>query len=393
MRWLLVSLCCIVAAWLGYSAGWRKASATPELDEAFTVFQARPSLLGQDSAKPSETLSPETALRETLPDALLAMRDRDHDTFLSRLRQLETLSADQLESLLGDLDPNAPKFGMLFDLLVRADPQRAFALTETLSDGRGTALMVMALNRWSAVDPRAAWSALQAMEGTRRPGYLEEQVLGQWAKSDLDGALEAWAALPEGVQSASFGRIADAHIRDPESRTKLLEFLTEQPESKGRSWGFSNVLQSWAKDAPLSEVVAWIDGRGDLYHSDDIARFERQVAGVAVQRDAEEAIGWLLARSGPERRSEDLEALVRLWAVSEPNAAGRWLGTLTPEPETDAAVATFARAIRKEDPESALEWASQIRDDSLRAATSETVIEAWREVDPATAPSSAAGGG
>ncbi|MEZ5303173.1 MAG: hypothetical protein R3F11_21395 [Verrucomicrobiales bacterium] len=315
-----------------------------------------------------------------------AARDRDYDAFQARLRELETLSASELEALLGKLDPKDAAYQALFELLVRADPKRAFAFGEQLEEGRGSALLSMALYRWSAVDPRAAWAAVRSLEGERRPGFLEGEVLGQWAKDDLNGALEAWAELSENLQSSSFTRIADAHARDPESRDKLLDFLTKQPSGSGRSWAFANVLQTWAKDAPLSEIATWIDSEAGQHEAGEIADFERKVAGVAVQREPKAAIDWLMSRSSPERRSEDLEALVGLWAVSEPNAAGEWLGSLTMGPDTDAAVATFARRIRRDDPESALEWARRIDDPALRDEVSNNVLRVWDDVDPGAAP-------
>ena len=90
---------------------------------------------------------------------------------------------------------------------------------------------------------------------------------------------------------------------------------------------FAIVLDAYVDDADLqSTLVSYVD-------------IERKVASVTVQRDTEEAIAWLMARSIPERRSDDLEAPVSLSSVNEPNAAGEWLGSLSLGRDTDATVA------------------------------------------------------
>ena len=368
----------------GYRFGWHAALDTPEIERAFTVF--RPTAKTGKHVVRVPRIDPDTALHQTLPQAMEAMQDRDLITFQKRLRQLETLGANDLETMLREIDPDERRFQAVFELLVRQDPTRALALANELVPSRKVSIFrSMAITRWSAVDPLGAWAAIRSLDLPRDPGPpgdYEGIVLKQWSKIDLDAAMNAWSTLPDELQSNTFVDIARNYAGDATVRDKLLSFLSQQPAGEARAWAIGGVLQTWLGQAPLHEVTSWIDRNASNFSADEIASFERKAASSAAYQNPEEAVAWLLERSGPDRRSADLEALVHMWSLAEPNATGAWLGSLELGPDTDAAVARFANTIRRDDPASAMEWAHRINDENVRSQTVRNVLSAWQEIDP-----------
>ena len=380
-RLVIVALCA-VGARAGYHLGWHSALSGPEMAHAFTFLH---SSHAGDTPSPVATIDPATALTKTIPDALRAMKSGDYDEFQEALRKLESLTSIELESMLRQTDPKDEKFRAIIELLIRKDPSRTLTLIMDLMPGRdGARYMELIFDRWGALDPVHAWQALQSLDltGETAPRGHEGVILKHWSKVDLDAALNAWTSLPEDLQSNTFSDIARNFAGDPEVREKLLAFLKSQPDGQGRDWAFSNVLQHWVGLADLSQVADWIDTNSHLFSPEQLARFDQNVAFSNAQKEPEKTAAWLMKRTDPGRRSEDLASLVWGWSLYQPNAAGAWLKTQVLGPDTDKAVDRFVRTIRDDDPESAYAWSQQITDSRMREQSIRNVMHSWIRKDP-----------
>ena len=391
MKWLTLLLaCCVAGAWGGHRIGWKTALSTPEVAEAFSPYQFQsqsqyqpaPSTLRTGEAK----IDIETALNETMPAVIEAMKHRDMEGYSKGIRQLETLDAEQLEKLLRQVDTDDTlKFQGIFELLSIRKPARAFALiSELLPEDRAFSMRHIAVQRWAKVDPRAAWKAVRDWSGKTEqkgpPARLEEVVLRGWAAKDLDGAMAAWSELPEALKGNAFDGISRSQT-PAAARQRMLNFLEGQPPGEGRTWAYGSIIQKWVDQASFGEVTAWIDSQAGNFSPDEIAAFERKAAFIEVQVKPHETAQWLMLRSDDGRRSEDMEALIHAWSTTHPNAAGEWLRDQELGPQTDAAVNRFVMTIRNEDPESAFHWAREIRAIEQRRRITQSVFEHWKELD------------
>lgn len=392
MRLLALITLCILGAIAGHHLGWRNALSAPEIDAAFTFAPQSPQP-PSSKTPPARKIDPETALTQTLPAALRAMRDRDFDAFHQNLRELETLSATDLEYMLQETDPDDRVFQGIFELLVRIDPLRAFHFISDLLPGEQSArLREMGFSRWSAKDPVAAWDALQSEDFPRwhtTPGSPESTVLKHWSAQDLESALAAWSSLDENLQKNAFSGFSRNFAGDPEVRAQLFDFLAGQPANAGRQWAVGNLLQRWVGQQGFAPAAQWIEHQASGYTAEDIAEFQRKIAFSGMYSAPDATIAWLMERSTPDRLADDLEAIVFGWSISEPGATGEWLASLDLGPDTDKAVARFARTIERDDPQSAYAWAQRITDPLERDHVSRSVLSAWNEIDPAAAAEAA----
>ncbi len=384
IRLAIIASFCLVGAYAGYHLGWSHALSSPEVEEAFTFSSPLP--LTRSGEPPVEKLDSATAISHTLPAAMRAMRHRDLDTFQERLKELETLTADELEDILRQTSPDAEVFQGIFELLVRLNPEHAFHLIDDLlPGGKSDRFKRLGFSRWSAADPQGAWEALQAADFPRwrtLPGSLEGGVLKYWAQENLNDALSAWGSLTEGDQKNAFSGISRTFVSDPETRGRLFDYLKERPQGEGRQWAIGSLLQHWVGAEGFDAPAEWISTNSGDFSAEDTAEFERKIAFSQVGSDPGSTIAWLMDRSNPDRRSADLEALVFGWSISQPSATGEWLATLDLGRDTDKAVARFARTIERQDPESAYAWAQRITDRLTRDQVSHAVMRAWKEVDP-----------
>ena len=284
-------------------------------------------------------------------------------------------------------------FQGIFELLARIDPLRSFHfITDLLPGDKSNRLRQMGFSRWSATDPVAAWEALKSEVFPRwrtTPGSIESTVLKHWSTQDLDAALAAWSGLDENVQQNAFSGFSHNYAGDPQVRDQLFDYLSARPQGPGRQWAVGNLLQRWVGQEGFDPAARWVENQTAGYPPDDVAEFQRKIAFSGMYSAPDKTIAWLMERSTPERLAEDLEAIVFGWSISEPGATGEWLATLDIGPDTDKAVARFARTIERDDPESAYAWAQRITDPLERDQVSRAVFRTWKEIDPRSAAETA----
>ena len=78
-----------------------------------------------------------------------------------------------------------------------------------------------------------------------------------------------------------------------------------------------------------------------------------------------DAANWLKANT-PDYAPAAMDTVFLSWANEDAGAAAGWLRDLSPGPSRDAAVNRLARQVAGGDPESALTWASEVADQSVR---------------------------
>ena len=77
--------------------------------------------------------------------------------------------------------------------------------------------------------------------------------------------------------------------------------------------------------------------------------------------------------------------LMNRWAKTDPSAVATWLDSLGADESRDAAVGALISRITSADPEPATQSAVTINDMAMRETQTQEAVQAWFEVDPATA--------
>ena len=79
-----------------------------------------------------------------------------------------------------------------------------------------------------------------------------------------------------------------------------------------------------------------------------------------------------------------VDSCISLWAVSDPQAAGQWIGTLDGAARDEAAAA-YSSVVAQRDPAAAMTWASSVSDNAVRESALRQVANQWKERDPSAA--------
>jgi hypothetical protein len=291
---------------------------------------------------------------------------------------LDTLSLDDVRlalSLVAELPPGMDRTGFSVALMARWGREDAAGAMEYFRTHRdeagtfGTLWLTAVMMPWAERDPAAAARELAA---TLKPedddilqgsiGNTAFMVAEKLAQRDPAAALRHVADLPEWVRDPARSAVAK-QVHD-ERREPFLESIKAMPEGEEKT--------AWQRAAatamaPVDAAAAsrWIDSLGlpeAATHDSTRAVFEKW-----KQHDPRAATEWAAARLPEGERAALVTSAVQDWAPREPNECGRWLGELEPGPQTDQAVAVFARTVAAKDPDSARAWADRITDPHLKA--------------------------
>ena len=87
---------------------------------------------------------------------------------------------------------------------------------------------------------------------------------------------------------------------------------------------------------------------------------------------------------GP-RLSDAYEAIMRSWSKTDEFAAAQWLADLSPSGSKDKAILTFANELLPIDPERSVQWAKTIHEPNKRSKEVNQLVKQWRKIDPVAA--------
>jgi hypothetical protein len=201
---------------------------------------------------------------------------------------------------------------------------------------------------------RARWNAVNALTDKSARTAELKSLAAAWAATDPQSAFEAM------LKTASAG--------GEEEISLLMGLILSMSRTAGTD---------------PADVASWMGAlTPGILPPGQLSRIERAVAAAWRAKNPRKSADWLLSRATPESRSRHIASAVDEWVLTSPNACGEWLRSLPPGPDTDPAIETFARQIVREDPESALAWASRISDPALRDQLKKSILEKWRMSDP-----------
>ncbi|MEM7383379.1 MAG: hypothetical protein AAF514_00410 [Verrucomicrobiota bacterium] len=350
--------------------------------------------------RPSGVSQPESLLRpgsesplttREMSELAVAARDNDADA-LGRLRQgpFKTLTRKQLDQLVAMIDeePDGFRRGRMVDAIAERwaelDPDKALSFVRSrVHRNHQESPFTRIFEVLAGKDPaRAYQSYLEIVDGTEFKYSLSQglfKVFEQWKKRSPE---EAMAALEsEGLHENNAGSALYGAVRSENETERLgifgaIEGLGDE-DLKREAWG--KAVYSWAKTAPLEDIVTWLDVQS--FDSQTTESIEREVARRKARNSPRAMADWLAGRATTSSLPGHLQTAVEQWAHMEPNACAEWLQKRDFGPETDGAVAAFTRAAAQHDIESAFTWAQSIHQDEQRLETLSEVARRWYRQD------------
>lgn len=251
-----------------------------------------------------------------------------------------------------------------------AEPEAALRLGAELRFERGSVSLPV-------LPPEKIPSIMEAARTARSSAYRDSVVdacLDRWHAED-PAAARAWAdALPDG----EFRRQTDSFFRHVSSSPAVrlyagaLESVRDHPTDESRVNRLAEMVRKIAWEHP-AQVMA---ETGALPASPVRRIVLERVAETAVFRLPAETWQWAAYFTEEAERDAVIAAITR--GAASP-AAVEWLPTLKAGQARDAAVATYAVSVRKEQPEAAVRWAATIGEAERRERTLGTILpEAWQ---------------
>lgn len=326
-------------------------------------------------------------------DLEAAARDNDKEALaLLRKGQLANLTRTQLDELVRRMDAETDSYlrtrmvEAIAERWAELDPEAALSFViERVQKGRQQKAFTTMLKTVAKTDGNKAYELLLSSEAANSKavwslGESAFEIFREWKKTSPEAAFEA---LKEGrihKNSADAALYAVCRAESAAERQQVLRNVShlEEGDLKRKAWG--KVVYSWAKTAPLEEVVGWMDGKE--FDADTVATMEREIASRKAKDNPSEMAKWLVERASPESLPEHMETAVQTWAHAQPNACAEWLHTMELGPQTDRAVAAFSYATTEHDVESAFTWAQQIHDPELLERTVGDVAARMFRYDP-----------
>ncbi len=225
----------------------------------------------------------------------------------------------------------------------RSDMAGALTWAESLpAESRGTAFSGIAYT-WRQQDPKAAFDYFAKHELMTEGGYMVNQALRNWTQSDAKEAL-AWAnTLPDGK------------LKDRALSTVIVSMADSDPRGA-------------AKMLPTLSASARDDAAGNL-----AARWATNDPNAAAQ--------WAASLPEGDSRSKATRNIVATWADRDLAKTAAWVEKLPAGISRDSAVGEFARQVTDKDPAGAAAWAGTIYDAAQRENAMERIYRHWSRTD------------
>lgn len=263
--------------------------------------------------------------------------------------------------------------------LAESEPERAFALVRRLGPAAGEMAMISIFDRWAAIDPVAAATAVatlpagmvrmtaigalsrewghsdprRALEWAQSLGTSEarravESILSEQARQDPATAFQIAVALDD-VEDFVIRMIAVEWIRaDHQSALAAFRLL---PDQAMRNALLRSAAYELAFDHP-NEAAEMAD---ELEPGPERASIMARVAREMASDDIDAAASWALGLSGQEQQAA-VSNVVSQWVDVAPEAAARFVTNLPEGPTRSESIREIVTAWSRHDPAQAAEW-------------------------------------
>ena len=231
-------------------------------------------------------------------------------------------------------DPRVRETGVgdALKALATKDPKAAIAFMSDSTEAVPAQMLAQryrnAIQGMAANDPATALAFVQNLD-PNAPANAQIQRQGLTAVADamastgnFTDALEMFSTLPDAEKTTASAELMNQWAQlDPADATKYVATLTDPTQ---QSTAAAQVARNWARDDPAA-AAAW---------------------AASVDSAASDSTG--------QPTGAALAAAMRSWSRYDLDGSAAFLNTLTPSPQTDQAVATFAAQARNVDSATAL---------------------------------------
>lgn len=225
-----------------------------------------------------------------------------------------------------------------------------------------------------------------------------------WRKGDREGGtgsgsadgLSAWSA--NGVEdkdgsrtrrtrpadlSAYKGVLSDPEAiaaMDDDARLRLLEEIGKLGNASEREKGWAALLHLIASLDPDQAI--------ELAHKlppGGHAEVAKWVGMPLMHTQPAKAAAFMIDMADPKDLGSTYTDIASTWVDRDAKATGEWLSTLPKGPDLDRASRAYAIKAADQDPARAMEWATSLGNESLRAESLLVVYQNWKKEDPVAA--------
>ena len=298
-----------------------------------------------------------------------------------------------------------------FQAWVEADLAAATKFVETLPQGTiRTQCAEAVLNATAEVDPKRALQMVATLPAVNVVSETRN-IFSTWARNDLDGALKAAFAMPEGKTR---NQAVEAVMSDwvEKDANAALDWAVKHNAERGMGDLLQTAFMTVANERPdlAASYLAKLDDSRErdgiigtlgirwagqdreaakrwamsLEDNDRTMALEGLVGGLQYD-DPASALELAKAIDDPRNRGRNMASVISLWADREPEAAWKSAQELPAGREKDEVIASVIGSLARNNPLTATDALAEVEDvPSLRRATSD-IARAWAELDPQAA--------
>ena len=206
------------------------------------------------------------------------------------------------------------------------------------------------VNLWSSSDPEATGAWIMQQASPQVRRDALRQLAGNWVSRDPGAAIE-------------YGQtIADPGLRNGFVESAMQRFTSMDPVSA------ANWLSSNAAKPHASSLIGNVSSRWAAF-------------------DPNSAAGWATSIADATLRNKAVSAVSRSWGETDPTKAAQWINSLKDVQARDAATAAFSVELAKANPATAVQWASHISDPAKLSNSINQIVNNWKKIDPNAARS------
>jgi hypothetical protein len=355
---------------------------------------------GRNSAEHTTTITlgamgPDGRPVSSLQDLLNAKGKPDADALKAWADSIDTAKAAAMLTDLQKLDPGPQRDAIIAALIASwatRDPDSYLTAHNDVTNPRTRETGVAdALKAMAEKDPKAAIAWMQASTDAVPNQLLAQRyrsAIAGYAANDPQGALNFVNTLDTGsvanaqIKRQGLNTIADSLASDGNFTSALQMFSTLSDAD--RTTATTELINQWAVDSP-KDAATYVTGITDPTQQ---AQMAGRLALSWGRTDPASAAAWAAqfdatnsAATG-QPSGQILADAVRSWTRSDLAGPAAFLNTLTPSPDTDQAIQTFAVQARTVDPTTAMTWAGQISDPTMRDRATGAVAVAALAADP-----------
>lgn len=338
-------------------------------------YSLAPELRGDGSPDFASALGEEDLLLRSgmFSDSLVGMNSENLEDFLGKLH----------EGRVGITDQELRIFMLAW---ARFDAPGAFAWAESQSSDWNARLQQAATYAWGFSDPQAARVALEnSPNGGTRRSPLSSQLMAGWrASGDVAGITAHLISMPNSRERETMttGLLAQIGKEGTDAVIAWTNAIPEDAEGGFKRVAFNRAAGVVARADP-ERAARW-------YEANRGKDFTKKSLGVIARRgidhhDPDALFVWLAGLPplpGEDFDAEQVHAIaqaMKWWLRRDPGAAQEWVNGLPEVPRVyDPALGSISQFHLKKSPQSAVEWAMRIQDQTLRSEALVKAASRWR---------------